>query len=439
MQNYKNDKCSLSGKKGTIKMILLIKNGHVINPATETDEVADILAEDGKVVKMEKNIKAKADRVIDAKGCYVMPGFIDMHVHFRDPGFTYKEDLQTGSAAAAAGGFTTVVCMANTKPVVDSVDIYKEIEDRCEQLPIKVWQAAAVSKGFEGKELTDMDALYEAGVRGFTDDGIPLMDEKLVEEAMKKAKELDVPISLHEEDPAYIKQPGVNQGKVSEQLNYGGASYLAEAVMVKRDCELAVKTGAKVDIQHISSGVAVDYVEEAKEKGANVYAEASPHHFTLTEEAVLKYGTLARMNPPLRTEEDRQRIIKGLQEGTIEIIATDHAPHSKEEKDKPLDQAPSGITGIETSLALGVTELVEKGYLSMMQLLEKMTINPAKLYNMEQGRLQEGKPADVVLFDPEEEWEVKEYKSKATNSPFTGWKLKGKVKYTICDGKIIEL
>ena len=220
---------------------------------------------------------------------------------------------------------------------------------------------------------------------------------------------------------------------------HAGASYLAEAVMVKRDCELAVKTGAKVDIQHISSGVAVDYVKEAKEKGANVYAEASPHHFTLTEEAVLKYGTLARMNPPLRTEEDRQRIIKGLQEGTIEIIATDHAPHSKEEKDKPLDQAPSGITGIETSLALGVTELVEKGYLSMMQLLEKMTINPAKLYNMEQGRLQEGKPADVVLFDPEEEWEVKEYKSKATNSPFTGWKLKGKVKYTICDGKIIEL
>ena len=183
----------------------------------------------------------------------------------------------------------------------------------------------------------------------------------------------------------------------------------------------------------------LNYYEEAKEKGANVYAEASPHHFTLTEEAVLKYGTLARMNPPLRTEEDRQRIIKGLQEGTIEIIATDHAPHSKEEKDKPLDQAPSGITGIETSLALGVTELVEKGYLSMMQLLEKMTINPAKLYNMEQGRLQEGKPADVVLFDPEEEWEVKEYKSKATNSPFTGWKLKGKVKYTICDGKIIEL
>ena len=419
--------------------MILIKNARVMDPESGFDQVTDILL-DGKRIRQIGKVDdvSGIEQVIDASGMIAAPGLIDVHVHFRDPGFTYKEDLQTGSAAAAAGGFTTVVCMANTKPVVDSVDIYKEIEDRCEQLPIKVWQAAAVSKGFEGKELTDMDALYEAGVRGFTDDGIPLMDEKLVEEAMKKAKELDVPISLHEEDPAYIKQPGVNQGKVSEQLNYGGASYLAEAVMVKRDCELAVKTGAKVDIQHISSGVAVDYVKEAKEKGANVYAEASPHHFTLTEEAVLKYG-LARMNPPLRTEEDRQRIIKGLQEGTIEIIATDHAPHSKEEKDKPLDQAPSGITGIETSLALGVTELVEKGYLSMMQLLEKMTVNPAKLYNMEQGRLQEGKPADVVLFDPEEEWEVKEYKSKATNSPFTGWKLKGKVKYTICDGKIIEL
>ena len=408
--------------------MILIKNARVMDPESGFDQVTDILL-DGKRIRQIGKVDdvSGIEQVIDASGMIAAPGLIDVHVHFRDPGLTYKEDIHTGSLAAAKGGFTSVICMANTKPVVDSVDIYKEIEDRCEQLPIKVWQAAAVSKGFEGKELTDMDALYEAGVRGFTDDGIPLMDEKLVEEAMKKAKELDVPISLHEEDPAYIKQPGVNQGKVSEQL------------MVKRDCELAVKTGAKVDIQHISSGVAVDYVKEAKEKGANVYAEASPHHFTLTEEAVLKYGTLARMNPPLRTEEDRQRIIKGLQEGTIEIIATDHAPHSKEEKDKPLDQAPSGITGIETSLALGVTELVEKGYLSMMQLLEKMTINPAKLYNMEQGRLQEGKPADVVLFDPEEEWEVKEYKSKATNSPFTGWKLKGKVKYTICDGKIIEL
>ena len=421
---------------------MLIKNGFLIDPASDTERLVDLRITDGLIQTLADAgtlTPENGEDELDAAGLMISPGLVDTHIHFRDPGFTYKEDLHTGSLAAAAGGFTSVICMANTSPVIDSVPVLKDLMEREALEDIHIFQAAAVSCGLKGEEMTSMKELAAAGACGFTDDGIPLKNAAFLYKAMEEAKALDLPISLHEEDPAYIKQPGVNQGKVSEQLNYGGASYLAEAVMVKRDCELAVKTGAKVDIQHISSGVAVDYVKEAKEKGANVYAEASPHHFTLTEEAVLKYGTLARMNPPLRTEEDRQRIIKGLQEGTIEIIATDHAPHSKEEKDKPLDQAPSGITGIETSLALGVTELVEKGYLSMMQLLEKMTINPAKLYNMEQGRLQEGKPADVVLFDPEEEWEVKEYKSKATNSPFTGWKLKGKVKYTICDGKIIEL
>lgn len=419
--------------------MLWIRNGRIMDPETGLDQTGDVLLDGNQIVKIGKVEDAADDcQIIDASGQIVAPGLIDVHVHFRDPGFTYKEDLTTGAAAAAAGGFTTVVCMANTKPVVDSVEIYEEIAERCKKLPIRVLQAAAVSKGFQGKELVDMDALYKAGVKGFTDDGLPLMDENVVRKAMEKAKELDVPISLHEEDPAYIKQPGVNQGKVSKQLGYGGASYMAEAVMVKRDCQLALETGASVDIQHISSAQAVEYVKEAKEKGAHVTAEASPHHFTLTEEAVLKYGTLARMNPPLRTEEDRMRIIKGLQEGTIEVIATDHAPHSKEEKEKSLAEAPSGITGLETALGLGITELVDKGYLSMMELLEKMTVNPAKLYHLPQGRLQEGCPADLVIFDPEEEWIVKDYKSKASNSPFTGWKLRGKVKYTICDGKIAE-
>ncbi len=419
--------------------MIWIQNGRIMDPETGFDQTGDILLDGNKIIKIGKveNVQNNC-QIINAEGMIVAPGLIDVHVHFRDPGFTYKEDLTTGAAAAAAGGFTTVVCMANTKPVVDSVEIYEEIAKRCEKLPIRVIQAAAVSRGFQGKELVDMDALYKAGVKGFTDDGLPLMDENIVRKAMEKAKELNVPISLHEEDPAYIKQPGVNQGKVSKQLGYGGASYMAEAVMVKRDCQLALETGASVDIQHISSAQAVDYVKEAKDKGANVTAEASPHHFTLTEEAVLKYGTLARMNPPLRTEEDRMRIIKGLQEGTIEVIATDHAPHSKEEKEKSLAEAPSGITGLETSLALGITELVDKEYLTMMELLEKMTVNPANLYHLPQGRLQEGCLADLVIFDPDEEWIVKDYKSKASNSPFTGWKLKGKVKYTICDGKIVE-
>ena len=419
--------------------MLWIRNGRIMDPETGLDQTGDVLLDGNQIVKIGKVEDAADDcQIIDASGQIVAPGLIDVHVHFRDPGFTYKEDLTTGAAAAAAGGFTTVVCMANTKPVVDSVEIYEEIAERCKKLPIRVLQAAAVSKGFQGKELVDMDALYKAGVKGFTDDGLPLMNENVVRKAMEKAKELDVPISLHEEDPAYIKQPGVNQGKVSKQLGYGGASYMAEAVMVKRDCQLALETGASVDIQHISSAQAVEYVKEAKEKGAHVTAEASPHHFTLTEEAVLKYGTLARMNPPLRTEEDRMRIIKGLQEGTIEVIATDHAPHSKEEKEKSLAEAPSGITGLETALGLGITELVGKGYLSMMELLEKMTVNPAKLYHLPQGRLQEGCPADLVIFDPEEECIVKDYKSKASNSPFTGWKLRGKVKYTICYGKIAD-
>lgn len=418
--------------------MILIKNARVMDPESGFDQVTDILL-DGKRIRQIGKVDdvSGIEQVIDASGMIAAPGLIDVHVHFRDPGFTYKEDLQTGSAAAAAGGFTTVVCMANTKPVVDSVDIYKEIEDRCEQLPIKVWQAAAVSKGFEGKELTDMDALYEAGVRGFTDDGIPLMDEKLVEEAMKKAKELDVPISLHEEDPAFIETNGINHGPVSDALGIYGSPSIAEESLVARDCLLALRSGAQVVIQHISSGQSVELVRTFKAMGANLHAEATPHHFTLTDEAVLKYGALAKMNPPLRTENDRLAIIEGLKDGTIDLIATDHAPHSTEEKSRPITQTPSGIIGLETSLALGITSLVRPGHLTLSQLIEKMTINPASLYHLPCGSVAEGKSADLVLFDPNEKWIPETYASKSSNSPFTGWELYGKVKYTICDGKIV--
>lgn len=418
--------------------MILIKNARVMDPESGFDQVTDILL-DGKRIRQIGKVDdvSGIEQVIDASGMIAAPGLIDVHVHFRDPGFTYKEDLQTGSAAAAAGGFTTVVCMANTKPVVDSVDIYKEIEDRCEQLPIKVWQAAAVSKGFEGKELTDMDALYEAGVRGFTDDGIPLMDKKLVEEAMKKAKELDVPISLHEEDPAFIETNGINHGPVSDALGIYGSPSIAEESLVARDCLLALRSGAQVVIQHISSGQSVELVRTFKAMGANLHAEATPHHFTLTDEAVLKYGALAKMNPPLRTENDRLAIIEGLKDGTIDLIATDHAPHSTEEKSRPITQTPSGIIGLETSLALGITSLVRPGHLTLSQLIEKMTINPASLYHLLCGSVAEGKSADLVLFDPNEKWTPETYASKSSNSPFTGWELYGKVKYTICDGKIV--
>lgn len=298
-------------------------------------------------------------------------------------------------------------------------------------------QAAAVSKGLHGIELTDMEELKANGAVGFTDDGIPLLDEKLVKEAMERAAKLNVPLSFHEEDPAFIINNGINHGKVSDQLGIFGSPALAEDCLVARDCMIALHTGAAVDIQHISSAASVKMVKLAKELGANVYAEVTPHHFTLTEEAVLTHGTLAKMNPPLRTEEDRKAIIQGLKDGSIDIIATDHAPHSTEEKSKKLTEAPSGIIGLETALGLGVTNLVRPGHLTMMELMEKMSLNPSKLYRLEFGCIEEGNAADLVIFDPNEEWTVGEYASKSSNSPFTGERLFGKVKYTICGGRIV--
>ena len=362
---------------------------------------------------------------------------MDTHVHFRDPGFTYKEDINTGAAAAARGGFTMVVCMANTKPAVDNLDTLKYIQEKGAKTGIHVVQTATVTKELAGKELVDMNGLAAAGAAGFTDDGIPIMDEKLLLEAMEKARELDLPISLHEEDPLFIVQPGVNQGKVSEKLGYGGASRTAEDIMVARDCVLALHTGASVCIQHISSGNSVDIVRTAKKLGADVHAEATPHHFTLIEDAVLKYGTLARMNPPLRTEKDRRQIIEGIQDGTIDMIVTDHAPHSSEEKARALDKAPSGITGLETSLALGIYSLVQPGYISLMKLMELMSKNPAEFYRMEPGKIAEGAPADLVIFGENEQWTVGNFASKAENSPFAGWTLPGRVHYTMCGGKIV--
>ncbi|MDO4170154.1 MAG: dihydroorotase [Lachnospiraceae bacterium] len=418
--------------------MILIKNGRVIDPKTRLDEVTDIVIENDKIVTIGKQDEnAEYEQVIDASGCIVAPGLIDVHVHFRDPGFTYKEDIQTGSLAAAAGGFTTVVCMANTKPVIDNVDTLRELLERAKTLPIKMLQASAVSKGLKGEELVDFQAMKDAGAIGFTDDGIPMMNVSKLKQAMELAKECNMPISLHEEDPSFIDAPGVNKGEISAKLGYGGASHLAEDVMVARDVMIALETGASVDIQHISSGYSVDLVRFARERGADVVAEASPHHFSLNEEAVLKHGTLARMNPPLRTEWDRQKIIEGLKDDTITIIATDHAPHSAEEKAKSLGQAPSGIIGLETSLALGVTNLVKAGHLTMMQLLEKMTFNPAKLYHLEQGSIEAGKPADLVIFNADEQFTVDKFYSKSSNSPFVGENLYGKIKYTICDGKVV--
>lgn len=419
--------------------MILIKSGRLIDPKTDRDEVVDIIIKEDKIYKIGHfEVSSEYERIIDAKNKIIAPGLIDVHVHFRDPGFTYKEDIDTGAKSAAAGGFTTVVCMANTSPILDNVETLEYFLDKAKDTNINVKTVAAITKEFKGKELVDMNKLLSKGVVGFSDDGLPIRDSKVIMEAMNKAKELDVPLSFHEEDPNLIGVAGVNDGNVSKQLGFIGASNSAEDVLVARDCMLALKTGAKVDIQHISSGNSVDMIRFIKSLGANVYAEATPHHFSLTEEAVLEHGTLAKMNPPLRTEEDKHKIIEGLKDGTIEIIATDHAPHSIDEKNREFAKSPSGIIGLETSLALGITNLVKKKHLSLMKLIEKMTINPARLYNFDAGYIAEGCKADIVIFDEDEEWIVpNKFESKAVNTPFIGDKLLGKVKYTICNGKVV--
>lgn len=422
--------------------MLLIENGYVIDPASGMEGNMDVLIEGKRIKKIGVNLReelaeAADTEYIDATGKVIAPGLVDVHVHFREPGFTYKEDIQTGSRAAARGGVTTVVLMANTKPAVDNVETLQEVLRKGQETLIHVETCANVTFGLKGREMTPMEELKAAGAVGFTDDGIPIMDAELVRSAMEKCAELDVPISFHEEDPALITNNGVNRGIASEHFGIGGSPREAEYTLVERDLQIALETGASIDVQHISTKEAVEMVRQAKKKGSNIHAEACPHHFTLTEEAVIKYGTLAKMNPPLRTEEDRLAIIEGLKDGTIDMIATDHAPHSAEEKEKPLTEAPSGIIGLETALPLAITELYAKGHLTLKQIFERMSYAPAKLYHLDAGYLAEGGPADIIVVDVEGKQVFKEYLSKASNSPFTGWELQGVVNTTICDGKVI--
>lgn len=424
--------------------MIWIKNGRLVDPKSQTDQFCDICIERDRIAGIMPTGSAEekheeGDQIIDAAGMVVAPGLIDVHVHFREPGFTYKEDIETGAASAAAGGYTTVICMANTKPVVDNEETLLYLRERAKDMPVHVLNTAAITKGFGGKELTDMVGLKELGAVGFTDDGVPIADTAVVMEAMKLAKELNVPLSFHEEDPALIGSFGINQGPVSEAVGVEGAPAVAEDVLVARDCALALSTGADIDIQHISSGTSVAIVRAMKALGNNIHAEATPQHFSLTEQAVLEKGTLARVNPPLRTEADRLAIIEGLKDNTIDYIATDHAPHSKEEKEKDMKSAPSGMIGLETALALAITNLVQPGHLTLSHMLEKLTVNPAELYHLDAGYVAVGGIADLVIFDENETWIVGEnFKSKASNSPFIGDTLTGKVKYTICDGKIVH-
>lgn len=416
---------------------ILIKNGLIINPATKFEKISDLLIEDGIVKEISTEISpCDQTQIIDAKGCVVSPGLIDIHVHFRDPGFTHKEDLFTGSMAAAAGGFTSVLLMANTNPKVDSVKTLEYVKEKAKDCPINIFQEAALTHDFKDK-LVDMKSLKDSGAVGFTNDGVPVMSTKILREAMKIAKDLDVIIALHEEDNSLITTHGVNDGPVAEKLGLVGAPKAAEDLMVARDAMLALETGACIDIQHISSGNSVDFIRYAKSIGVKILAEATPHHFTLTEEDVLKYSSLAKMNPPLRTADDMEKIIQGLIDDTIEVIATDHAPHTDEEKNVEFKKAPSGIIGLETALALSVSQLVKTNRLSMSHMLSKLTINPSNYYKLDRGDISVGKVADICIFNPDEEYTVEKFHSKSSNSPFIGWKLFGKVKYTLCGGKIV--
>lgn len=423
--------------------MLFIKNGLVIDPSQDLCGKKAVCVENGRIAWVRDDIptETKCD-VIDAAGCIVAPGLVDVHVHFRDPGFTYKEDISTGAKAAARGGFTSVVLMANTKPVADNKDTVTYVLEKGRQTDIKVYTCAAVTKGMNGKELTDMERMLACGAVGFTDDGIPITDEKLLEEALWRAAKLGVPVSLHEENPLLITNNGINRGKASEYYGIGGSPREAEISLIERDLEIALKTGAILNIQHISTKEGVALVRAAKQRAAqkgadNIHAEATPHHFSLTQEAVIRYGALAKMNPPLREEEDRLAIIEGLRDGTIDIIATDHAPHSREEKEKAVTQAPSGIIGLETALSLGVTKLVGEKGLTHMQLIRCMSTNPAQMYGLNAGTLKTGAFADIVIYHPEAFWTAGNYLSKSSNTPFTGQKLQGVVRYTIVDGKVV--
>ena len=416
----------------------IIKNGYFIDPKSGKEGYLDVAVMEDRIIAIEEDLEESPFySVIDATGLVIAPGLVDVHVHFRDPGFTHKEDIQSGSEAAAKGGFTTVVLMANTKPAVDNTKTLQYILEKGGQEGIHIETCSTVTMGMQGKELVPMEELARQGAVGFTDDGIPIMDVAVVREAMERAKALDMPISFHEEDPALITNNGVNRGKASEHYGIGGSPREAEISLVQRDLELAVETGATINIQHISTKEAVELVRQAKKRSDTIHAEATPHHFTLTEDAVIKYGTLAKMNPPLRTEEDRQAIIEGLKDGTIDLIATDHAPHAPEEKAKSITEAPSGILGLETALSLGITYLVEPGHLSMMELLRKLTVAPAQMYQLDAGYLAEDGPADLILFDPKAVYTVEEPVSKSSNSPFIGWELTGKIRATMCGGKLV--
>lgn len=421
-------------------MRLLIKNGRVLDPASGRDEVCDILVEDGVIRRVGKQVEAEDARIVEAFGYFVMPGLVDLHVHFRDPGLTYKEDIETGSRAAARGGYTTVLAMPNTKPVIDTPDKVRYVTNKARKVaPIHVLQVGAVTMEQKGERVSDIRGMVEAGIPAISEDGKSVMDTLVYREAMEIASELDLPVLAHCEDIHLVDHGVMNADERAEALGMRGITNAVEDVIVARDILLAKETGARLHLCHCSTRDSVEMVRRAKEEGLKVSAEVCPHHFTLTSDDIPGDDANYKMNPPVRSQADKEALIQGLRDGTIDAIATDHAPHSAEEKRQSMTKAPFGIVGLETAVPLTVTELLETGVLTPLDMARVMSCQPARIAGLEAGTLQEGKAADIVLIDPKEEYVIDKntFASKGRNTPFHGRRVRGKVKMTICGGQVV--
>ena len=421
-------------------MRLLIKNGRIINPAAGIDGKADLLIEHGMVKKMGINLIEEVDRTIDAEGKWVTPGFIDTHVHLRDPGYEYKEDIKTGTASAAAGGFTTVCAMPNTKPATDSPETVSYILDKvAKEGSCHVVPCGAVTIGQKGESLAPITAMKEAGAGAISEDGRSVLSAKLLKDAMKVAATLDMTVMSHCEDDSLAEGGCMNEGKRSEELGLPGIHNDTEDLITARDIMLAKSTGAHLHLCHVSTAGAVELIRRAKQDGVKVTAEVCPHHFALTDDSIDGTNTNFKMNPPLRSKKDLAEVLEGIKDGTLDCIATDHAPHTEEEKAGGFVKAANGIVGFETAFGLAVTELIEKGILTPSELIERMTLNPAKVLKIDKGDISVGKTADIAIVDPTALWTVdsSRFKTKGRNTPFEGWQLTGKVLYTINEGKVV--
>lgn len=421
-------------------MKTLIKAGRVIDPSTNTDEIRDILISNGKIQKSAANITDSADEIINAAGCYVMPGLIDLHVHLRDPGLEYKEDIETGSKAAVKGGYTTICPMPNTKPVTDCGKVVRYVREKAEKVGLlNILPVGAVTKGQAGSEPADIEEMKAAGICAISEDGKSVMNAQVYRTAMKEAAKLNIPVFAHCEDITLVAGGTMNLGEKSQELGQKGISNAVEDVITARDILLAKETGAALHLCHCSTKDSVKMVRAAKEEGIRVTAEVCPHHFTLCEEDIKENDGNYKMNPPLRSRADMEALRQGLHENVFDVISTDHAPHSAEEKTGGFEKSPFGIVGSETAAALTITELVETGIITPMQMAEKMSWNPAKILGIDKGSLAEGKTADIVIIDPEAEYciDAADFASKGKNTPFQGRKVKGKVLRTIVAGKTV--